>query len=218
MRRPQMSRPPRRPTLLSLLAVRPVELWVHPRVFHPHSRRASSWGLRCMRGYHRCGAAISTAASKADDAPAQSPRTGVEPLQLVCQSASCLQLFSYLKLLWGRLSLRRRSVQRDKVRFADPEPMQQHRQFAGHRHNGSLLAVLASVLGEFQPESLQIAILPVAPQDVMGGLHQLSSDGKFYEVDDRLVLRLCRLTMGPGGPVSRGRGGERGRREAGGRP
>ena len=129
-----------------------------------------------MRGYHRCGAAISTAASKADDAPAQSPRTGLDSQLLSSVGLAkegldrCLRLFFLPTQVF---SLRRlRTVQRHVVRLADPEPMEQHRQLASHCDHGSLLTVLAAALRELEPEPLQIAILAMTPQDVVAGLHQ----------------------------------------------
>src|SRR6187200_2293731 len=99
-----------------------------------------------MRGYHRCGAAISTAASKADDAPAQSPRTGVGPLQLRFFGRAKL-LVLLLEDFNASLVGCNRPIQGYVVCFADPEPVQQHRQLASHRHDRALLAVLATVLG-----------------------------------------------------------------------
>src|SRR5215813_6332494 len=55
---------------------------VGPSPSLPSALSGSPLRARCMRGYHRCGAAISTAASKGFDVPTQSPQTGVGPSQV----------------------------------------------------------------------------------------------------------------------------------------
>jgi len=52
---------------LAAILIGSSELRSVPRVFYPHSQGVLRW-TRCMMGYHRLGAAISTAASKAQDA------------------------------------------------------------------------------------------------------------------------------------------------------
>jgi hypothetical protein len=65
-----MSRPPWRPSLVGLSELRSC-----PRVFYPHSQGVLHW-TRCIMGYLRLSAAISTAASK-DKTPSAVAETGV---------------------------------------------------------------------------------------------------------------------------------------------
>ena len=55
---------------------------------------------------------------------------------------------------------------------ADPQPMQQDRQFASRRNDGSFLSVLATTLGQLQTPSSQIAISPKRAEYVVRSLHQ----------------------------------------------
>ena len=71
---------------------------VCPRVFYPHSRGVLRW-TRCIMGYHRSGAAISTAASKAKTPSAVADNGGFNSSS-DRPGFSLRALFSYLSFLY----------------------------------------------------------------------------------------------------------------------
>ncbi len=62
-------------------------------------------------------------------------------------------------ILLGGLLLRRLAVAQRLVHFRrHPQPVQQHRQLPGHRHDRALLRILAAAFGQLQPPPFQIRI------------------------------------------------------------
>jgi hypothetical protein len=67
------------PNVKAALAAFLISCWssVCPRVFYPHSQGVLRW-TRCMMGFHRSGAAISTAASEAKTPSAVADNGGLD--------------------------------------------------------------------------------------------------------------------------------------------
>jgi len=123
----------------------------------PFALSRSPFWARCMRGFHRCGAALSTTASKAHDVTTQSPTTGGETPTPILRA-----FFSYLSGFFPPclVPLGGRPAQGLIVRFAHPEAVQHHGQLPSHGDHGSFLTALAATLGQPQPKSSQVAVLP----------------------------------------------------------
>ena len=68
----------------------------------------------------------------------------------------------------GRLSLMQRLIDF----AARPESVQQHRQFAGHRHHRPLLGILPTPAGQLQPPAPQVTVRTEGAQNVLGAPHQ----------------------------------------------
>jgi hypothetical protein len=98
-------------------------------------------------GFHRCGAAISTAASKAKTPSAVADNGG---LNASSDRPDVLLTRDFLRfyLSFLRRDLHDRPAVGLVVLAADPETVQQHRQFSGDGHHRSFLAAFTSTLAE----------------------------------------------------------------------
>ena len=75
-----------------------------------------------------------------------------------------------------------------------PQPMQQNRQLPRHRHDRSLLRILAAARRQLQPPPLQIRIRPPPAQNTVRSLHQqLPQIDVAFLGDPQLRLALPRL-------------------------
>jgi len=69
--------------------------------------------------------------------------------------------------------------------------MQQHRQLSGRGHNGSLLTVSSTTLGQFQPPAPEITVDAKWSQNMLRSLHQQRPQIRislFTDVQLRLAL------------------------------
>ena len=83
----------------------------------------------------------------------------------------CCTSLNYAAANIVRFVLRKRFVDFS----TDPQPMQQHRQFASRRNDGPFLSLLAAALGQLQTPSSQIAVSSKRAEDVVRSLHQQGS-------------------------------------------
>src|SRR6185503_528353 len=92
---------------------------------------------------------------------------------------------------------RRLAVAQRLVHFpTHPQPVQQHRQLASHRHHRTLLGVLAAARGLLQPPPLQIRIRTAPAQNTVRRLHQQRAQVHIALLaDPQLRLALAGLAL-----------------------